>query len=134
LQRGGGEAPPPPLIYSRRGFNTLPDLRSALCPGVVDCFLAEEFLAPLGISAYRLSKDIHIPATRASEILKGNRRITVNTAPRLSKYLIVFIDFYNLFGLVNPNTLISFPGIDYPYLLDSPRPDNMAKIQTHDEV
>ena len=39
----------------------------------------------MGISAYRLSKDIHIPQTRISEIMKG-RRITADTALRLSKY------------------------------------------------
>ena len=48
--------------------------------------LMEEFLLPLGISAYRLSKDIDIPQTRISEILRGNRRITADTALRLSKY------------------------------------------------
>ena|ERR1041385_5131116 len=48
--------------------------------------LREEFLLPLGISAYRLSKDIAIPRTRISEIIKGNRRITADTALRLSKY------------------------------------------------
>lgn len=48
--------------------------------------LQEEFLKPLEITAYRLSKDISIPQTRVSEILKGNRRITADTALRLSKY------------------------------------------------
>jgi len=48
--------------------------------------LQEEFLLPLEISAYRLSKDIGIPQTRVSEIVKGNRRITADTALRLSKY------------------------------------------------
>ncbi|MCC7232833.1 MAG: HigA family addiction module antidote protein [Bacteroidia bacterium] len=52
-------------------------------PGEV---LAEEFLAPLSLSAYRLSKDVGIPQTRVSEILKGNRRITADTALRLSIY------------------------------------------------
>jgi addiction module HigA family antidote len=52
-------------------------------PGEV---LKEEFLVPLNISAYRLSKDTFIPQTRISEILKGNRRITADTALRLSKY------------------------------------------------
>ena len=46
----------------------------------------EEFLKPLEISAYRLSKDINIPQTRISEIVKGRRRITADTALRLSKY------------------------------------------------
>lgn len=48
--------------------------------------LLEEFLTPLSISAYRLSKDIGIPQTRISEIVKGNRRITADTAVRLSRY------------------------------------------------
>lgn len=48
--------------------------------------LQEEFLTPFGISAYRLAKDISIPQTRISEILKFNRRITADTALRLSMY------------------------------------------------
>jgi antitoxin HigA-1 len=48
--------------------------------------LLEDFLIPFEISAYRLSKDIDIPQTRVSEIIKGNRRITADTALRLSKY------------------------------------------------
>ena len=48
--------------------------------------LLEEFLLPLKISAYRLSKEINIPQTRISEIIKGNRRITADTALRLSRY------------------------------------------------
>ncbi|KPM33540.1 Plasmid maintenance system antidote protein [Croceitalea dokdonensis DOKDO 023] len=45
-----------------------------------------EFLEPLEIYAYRLSKDLKIPQTRFSEIIKGRRRITADTALRLSKY------------------------------------------------
>ena len=52
-------------------------------PGEV---LQEEFLLPLKISAYRLSKEIGIPQTRVSEIVKGRRRITADTALRLSYY------------------------------------------------
>jgi len=52
-------------------------------PGEV---LKEEFLEPLGISAYRLSKETFIPQTRISEIIKGNRRITADTALRVSRY------------------------------------------------
>jgi addiction module HigA family antidote len=48
--------------------------------------LLEEFLKPLEISAYRLSKEISIPQTRISQIIKGNRRITADTALRLSKF------------------------------------------------
>jgi antitoxin HigA-1 len=52
-------------------------------PGEV---LQEEFLIPLNITAYRLSNDIKIPQTRISEIIKGRRRITADTALRLSNY------------------------------------------------
>jgi addiction module HigA family antidote len=52
-------------------------------PGEV---LQEEFLIPMGITAYRLSKETYIPQTRISEIIKGNRRITADTAVRLSIY------------------------------------------------
>ncbi len=52
-------------------------------PGEV---LKEEFLNPLGISAYKLSKDIDIPQARISSIINGNRRITADSALRLSRY------------------------------------------------
>ncbi|MEP6595702.1 MAG: HigA family addiction module antitoxin [Ginsengibacter sp.] len=48
--------------------------------------LLKEFLIPFDITAYKLAKDIEIPQTRISEIVKGNRRITADTALRLSKY------------------------------------------------
>jgi len=48
--------------------------------------LQEEFLGPLELTAYKLSKDLSIPQTRVSAILKGNRRITADTALRLSTY------------------------------------------------
>jgi addiction module HigA family antidote len=53
-------------------------------PGEV---LQEEFLTPLAITAYRLAKELHIPQTRVAAILKGERRITADTALRLSIYL-----------------------------------------------
>ncbi len=52
-------------------------------PGEV---LLEEFLKPLSVSAYRLAKEIQIPQTRLSQIIKGKRRITADTALRLSLY------------------------------------------------
>jgi antitoxin HigA-1 len=52
-------------------------------PGEV---LKEEFLEPLGVSAYRLAKEIRIPQTRLSLILKGKRRVTADTALRLAGY------------------------------------------------
>ena len=48
--------------------------------------LNEEFLKPMNITAYRLSKDTEIPQTRISQILKGKRSITADTALRLSLY------------------------------------------------
>ena len=48
--------------------------------------LREEFLEPLNISAYRLSRETFLPQTRISEILNGRRSITADTALRLSKF------------------------------------------------
>lgn len=48
--------------------------------------LQEEFLLPLGITPYRLAKETDIPQTRISQIIKGNRRITADTAIRLSRF------------------------------------------------
>lgn len=52
-------------------------------PGEV---LKEEFLDPMHLTAYKLSKDTFIPQTRIGEILKGNRRITADTALRAIGY------------------------------------------------
>lgn len=49
--------------------------------------LLEEFLRPLEITAYRLSKDTDIPQTLISQIVKGKRKITADTALRLASYL-----------------------------------------------
>ena len=48
--------------------------------------LMEEFLEPMGISQYKLAKDISVPARRINEIVQGKRSITPNTALRLSRY------------------------------------------------
>ncbi len=48
--------------------------------------LMEEFLKPLGISQYRLAKDISVPARRINEIVQGTRSISADTALRLSRY------------------------------------------------
>lgn len=52
-------------------------------PGEV---LKKEFLEPLELSMYRLSKDILVPQTRISEVIKGRRSISADTALRLSLY------------------------------------------------
>ena len=48
--------------------------------------LLDEFLEPLGISQYRLAKDIAVPQTRIAGIVRGRRRITADTALRLARY------------------------------------------------
>jgi len=48
--------------------------------------LMEEFLEPMGISQYRLAKDISVPPRRINEIVHGKRSITPDTALRLSRY------------------------------------------------
>lgn len=56
---------------------------SNIHPGEI---LEEEFLKPMGITAYKLSQAIGVPQTRTSQILKGKRRITADTALRLAKF------------------------------------------------
>ena len=48
--------------------------------------LFEEFLKPLGVSQYRLAKDINVPPRRINEIVQGKRSISANTALRLARY------------------------------------------------
>jgi addiction module HigA family antidote len=48
--------------------------------------LLEEFLVPMGISQYRLAKDIVVPPRRINEIVHGNRAISADTALRLARY------------------------------------------------
>ena len=48
--------------------------------------LQEDFLTPMNISAYRLAKETYMDQTRVSEILKGRRSVTIDTALRLSKF------------------------------------------------
>jgi addiction module HigA family antidote len=48
--------------------------------------LLEEFLRPLGISQYRLAKDVSVPPRRINEIVHGTRAITADTALRLARF------------------------------------------------
>ena len=59
------------------------DLLPSVHPGEI---LKEEFLVPLDITAYRLAKDIGVQQTRISEIIRGERSVTPDTAVRLGKY------------------------------------------------
>ena len=48
--------------------------------------LLEEFMEPLGISAYKLAQSIHVPVSRIQDILHNRRKITADTSLRLAKY------------------------------------------------
>lgn len=56
--------------------------------------LLEEFLKPMGISQYRLAKDISTPARRINEIVHGKRAITADTALRLGRYFNMSPEFW----------------------------------------
>ena len=66
-------------------FQSLTDLSKLknIHPGKI---LSEKFLKPMGITAYQLAKETHIPQTRISEIILGKRRITADSAIRFSKF------------------------------------------------
>ena len=61
--------------------------------------LKEEFMEPLGVSSYKLAKEINVPVSRIQEILKDRRKITADTSLRLAKYFGVteryFLDIQN---------------------------------------
>jgi len=59
------------------------DIQTPIHPGEI---LREEFLEPMGLSQYRLAKDIRVAQMRISEIINGKRAITADTALRLSRY------------------------------------------------
>lgn len=48
--------------------------------------LTEEFMLPMGISAYRLAKDINVPVSRIQDILHDRRRVSADTSVRLGRY------------------------------------------------
>jgi addiction module HigA family antidote len=56
--------------------------------------LLEEFLKPMGISQYRLAKDIGVPAMRINKIVRGERAITADTALRLARYFGMSVEFW----------------------------------------
>jgi len=56
--------------------------------------LQEEFLKPMGISQYRLAKDISVPPRRINEIVHGKRSITADTALRLGKFFGISAQFW----------------------------------------
>lgn len=56
--------------------------------------LKEEFLVPMGISQYRLAKDISVPPRRINEIVHGKRSITADTALRLGRFFTMSPQFW----------------------------------------
>jgi addiction module HigA family antidote len=56
--------------------------------------LKEEFLEPMGISQYRLAKDISVPPRRINEIVHGKRAITADTALRLGRFFTMSPQFW----------------------------------------
>ena len=61
----------------------MPDLLDPITPGEL---LSEEFLKPLGLSQYRLAKEIGVPAQRIGQIVLGRRAITADTDLRLCRF------------------------------------------------
>jgi antitoxin HigA-1 len=90
-------------------------------PGEV---LKEEFLKPMKISAYKLSKDIGIPQTRTSAILKGMRGITADTALRLSLYFGTSAKFW--LGLQDDYDLEEIQKVKYDELQKIKKKSNYA--------
>ncbi|MDD2355897.1 MAG: HigA family addiction module antitoxin [Lachnospiraceae bacterium] len=72
--------------------------------------LSEEFMEPLGISSYKLAKEIHVPTSRVQEILHDRRKITVDTSLRLGKYFGVsdryFLDLQNDIDIRNTKKIL----------------------------
>jgi len=61
----------------------VPSKAALIHPGEI---LLTEFMQPLGLTAYRLAKDIHVPAPRVGDIVRGKRAISADTALRLGQY------------------------------------------------
>jgi antitoxin HigA-1 len=66
-------------------------LLANITPGEI---LEEDFLKPMGLSQYRLAKDIGVPARRINEIVKGERAITADTALRLGRFFKMSAQFW----------------------------------------
>jgi addiction module HigA family antidote len=71
---------------SRSSTTTGDKLRKTFDPIPPGEILLEEFMKPLGVSQNRLSRDIDVPVSRVSAIIKGERAITADTALRLARY------------------------------------------------
>jgi addiction module HigA family antidote len=67
------------------------DIKTPIHPGEI---LLAEFLEPMAISQYRLAKDINVPQIRISQIVRGHRAVTADTAMRLSRYFGNSVDYW----------------------------------------
>ncbi|MCH3987495.1 MAG: HigA family addiction module antitoxin [Lachnospiraceae bacterium] len=81
--------------------------------------LQEEFMEPMGINAYKLAQDIHVPTSRIQDILHGRRKVTADTSLRLAK----------LFGVSDGYFLDMQNDIDMRNLKKTMR-DELEEIQT----
>jgi addiction module HigA family antidote len=61
----------------------MPKTAALIRPGEI---LLTEFMEPLGLTAYRLAKDLAVPAPRVGDIVRGKRAVSADTAPRLGIY------------------------------------------------
>ena len=84
--------------------------------------LKEEFMKPMGISAYKLAQEIHVPVSRVQDILHDRRKITVDTSLRLGVYFGVsekyFLNMQNDIDIRNArhslaDELASIPKVQY---------------------
>ncbi len=73
--------------------------------------LQEEFMIPMGLSAYKLALDIKVPVSRIQDILHGRRKITADTSLRLAKLFGVsdayFLDMQNEIDMRNLKMLLA---------------------------
>ena len=73
--------------------------------------LQEEFMVPMGLSAYKLAQDIKVPVSRIQDILHGRRKITADTSLRLAKLFGVsdsyFLDMQNEIDMRNLKILLA---------------------------
>jgi addiction module HigA family antidote len=88
-ERGGEWLRPP-----RRRGHYVTDSKRVLEPVHPGELLREDFLEPMGITAYRLAEDIGVRHTRVYDILRGKRSISADTALRLSRYFGMSEDYW----------------------------------------
>ena len=82
------------IITDERGFESEMKSNNLINPVSPGEILSEEFLIPLGITKYRLAKEIGVPAQRIGEIVAGKRAITADTDLRLCKYFELSVGYW----------------------------------------